>query len=264
MKKVQILLAAVVLSFSLSVVMANGVSAGTVSKLSNNTPVDVTGDGKADDIKYFKNVNDDNDDGSFTKFTVFVNGRKAYVATTTRSEKIAGSFIETDGRETYINIYTIGKKYVTLSVLLKYDNEKQQFSKVNSLLDEKKVLKSSIVKASSDRIYADFQINSRSLGKITYRKSYVKINDEWKKDSGKYKVMLTKFGNAPGRLALKGRLSLGAKPSGKKAFSLKKGAKVKIIGITYKNGKPYVRLEGRGKKGYYKLDKLKNGMFKNS
>lgn len=207
---------------------------------------DVTGDGKSDTLKIKVGKK---------SVAVIVNGKKLYTKKATVFESVKVCLYKIEGEKPMLALCT--DWYSDLfSVLLQYDSGK--LVKQINMYSKKGFSWANSLKITRDKITV-YYMEQYCTGNTTFAYTYTKRNGKWY--SSKYGTYVQEEYSKPSLPVIKGFTAYNNIDLKEKAFSVKKGMKVKVKRCRVYKDEFYIEISCKGKTGWIKDFGNQAGVF---
>lgn len=225
---------------------------------------DVTGDGKADSIKIYCETPDKYNEGIGKDWRIKVNNKIVYRQKYKFTDFLSVQFFKLSSNIIYFDVVERGdaNDYNAGHLLFLVMNDKwKQVCNFHGKMEKSTNgwgYNASIIKITKNKMKVGFYCQFYGLGGLNWEVQYKLKNGIWKPEQSMYNVVGPK--QKLKNMTVIRKFSLLKTAGGtKKAFTVKKGDKMKLGKICFKNNRTYVQFTFNGKKGWFKTPKKDDG-----
>lgn len=221
---------------------------------------DVTGDGQKDSIKIYCEKPDKYNEGLGSDWRIKVNNKIVYREKYEGTDFLTVQFFKVSSNKIYFDVVERGDANDHNSGHLLYLVVDGKWKKVCDF--HEKVRKNvtgwgyagEIESITENKMKVGFYCQYFGVGGVRWKVQYTLENGVWKPTQNQYKITLSAHQNSDWTVSRK--ISMLKNPGGTKvAFTVKKGDKLRIGNICFKNNRTYVQFTFGEKTGWFKTPK---------
>lgn len=225
---------------------------------------DVTGDGKNDSIKIYCEKPDKYNEGIGKDWRIKVNDKIVYRQKYEGTDFLTVQFFKISSKKIYIDVVERGdaNDFNAGHILYLVSNNKwKQVCNFHGKMEKSTNgwgYAAGIESMTKNKMTVEFYCQFFGTGSLNWKIQYKLKNGIWKPAKNKYSVVGPKHKL---RNMTAGSMFSLLKTAGgtKTAFTVKKGDKMKMGKICFKNNQTYIQFTFKGKKGWFKTPKIDDG-----